>query len=89
MDFLPRSIDPLIYKVDSEKDWTNKVNPVNKKWMIMFWECLDDFENVAQYFGGWCLFPCTWNDGHENVAHTSVCASSEISFAITVYSKYR
>jgi hypothetical protein len=33
----------------------------------MFWECLDEFENVAQYFGEWCLFPCTWNDGHEKL----------------------
>jgi hypothetical protein len=33
----------------------------------MFWKCLNDFENVAQYFGEWCLFPCTWNDGHEKL----------------------
>jgi hypothetical protein len=40
LDLLPGSIDPLIYKVDSENDWTNKVKPVNIEWMIMFWKCL-------------------------------------------------
>jgi hypothetical protein len=47
LDLLSRSIDPLIYKVDSENDCINKVEPVNIEWMIMFWKCLGDFENVA------------------------------------------